>query len=68
MNDRGPSTESLELIYRRCLESVAPAENARMQARSNTTWRDMKQCQEWGRMGHRSSREVRAERNGACYD
>ena len=64
MDDQGASTESLELIYRRCLESVAPAENERMQARAHTTWRDTKQCQEWGRMGNKQWREYRAEPRG----
>lgn len=64
MDDQGASAESLELIYRRCLESVAPAENERMQARAHTTWRDTKQCQEWGRMGNKQWREYRAEPRG----
>lgn len=37
-------------LYRRCLESVAPAENKRMQERTQLTWRDTKIAQKWGRM------------------
>lgn len=64
MKNQGPSTESLELIYRRCLESVAPVENERMRERTQLTWRDTKQSQEWGRMGNKHWRQYRAEPRG----
>jgi|DEB0MinimDraft_6_1074348.scaffolds.fasta_scaffold80098_2 hypothetical protein len=64
MDDRTLDIEYVQLVYRQCLESVAPAENERMQARSHTTWRDTKQCQEWGRMGNKHWREYRAEPRG----
>lgn len=56
--------EHFQLLYRRCLESVAPSENQRMRERTKLTWRDTKVSQMWGRMGARNKREFRAEPKG----